>query len=91
VGIPNLRRQGSRRDFLRQAGFAAAALAMKNVSAKDNPAAANDRKLGVALLGLGKYASGQLGPALLETKRCYLSGVITGHPAKAEQWAAHST
>jgi len=40
------------------------------------------------LLGLGKYSSGQLGPALRETKLCYLAGVITGHPEKGEQWAA---
>jgi glucose-fructose oxidoreductase len=46
-----------------------------------------DRRLGVALLGLGRYASGQLGPALLETKRCYLAGVVTGHPEKALKWA----
>jgi len=86
VGTSNLSRQTSRRDFFRQAGFAA--LAIKTLSATDKPAVADDRKLGVALLGLGKYAKNQLGPALLETKRCYLAGVITGHPEKAEQWTA---
>lgn len=45
------------------------------------------RKLGVALLGLGRYATGELGPALRETKLCSLVGVITGTPAKAEKWA----
>ena len=40
------------------------------------------------MLGLGRYSSGQLGPALLETKQCYLAGVVTGHPEKAEKWAA---
>jgi glucose-fructose oxidoreductase len=45
------------------------------------------RRLGIALLGLGRYATGQLGPALLETKHCYLAGVITGHPEKAQHWA----
>jgi predicted dehydrogenase len=78
--------QTSRRDFLRQSGYAA--LAIKTLSATDKPAAGSDRKLGVALLGLGKYATNQLGPALLETKQCYLAGVITGHPEKAEQWRA---
>src|SRR5438309_4284974 len=47
----------------------------------------DSRKLGIALLGLGRYSSGQLGPALRETKNCYLAGVITGHPEKGEQWA----
>lgn len=45
-------------------------------------------KLGVALLGLGDYSLEWLGPALRETKRCFLSGVITGHTQKAKQWAS---
>jgi glucose-fructose oxidoreductase len=45
------------------------------------------RKLGVVLLGLGRYSNGELGPALRETKLCSLVGVITGTPAKAEKWA----
>ncbi len=43
-------------------------------------------KYGIALLGLGKYAGGQLAPALQETKECKLAGVITGDPAKAREW-----
>ena len=46
------------------------------------------RKLGVALLGLGRYATGELGPALRHTKNCELRGVVTGTPAKAEKWMA---
>ena len=46
------------------------------------------RKLGVALLGLGRYSTNQLGPALRETKLCRLAGVITGHPEKGEKWAS---
>ncbi|MCC3160792.1 Gfo/Idh/MocA family oxidoreductase [Hymenobacter sp. 15J16-1T3B] len=44
------------------------------------------RKLGVALVGLGKYSSGQLAPALQQTKLCRLAGIVTGTPAKARQW-----
>ncbi len=43
-------------------------------------------KLGIALVGLGNYAGGQLAPALQETKNCYLAGIVTGTPAKAEEW-----
>src|SRR5688572_10307449 len=43
-------------------------------------------KLGIALVGLGSYSSGQLGPALLETEHCYLAGIVTGTPEKAEKW-----
>jgi glucose-fructose oxidoreductase len=45
------------------------------------------RKLGVALVGLGSYSTYQLAPALLDTKHCYLAGIVTGTPAKEKQWA----
>ncbi len=45
-----------------------------------------DGKLGVALVGLGGYATGQLAPALLQTEHCYLAGIVTGTPSKAETW-----
>lgn len=45
------------------------------------------RKLGVALIGLGGYATGQLGPALRETHLCALRGVVTGDRAKGLRWA----
>jgi predicted dehydrogenase len=47
----------------------------------------DEEKLNVALVGLGGYASGQLGPALQETKLCRLNGVVTGTPAKEDRWA----
>ncbi len=75
----------SRRDFLRTSALAAAALATRRVHAQVSPPR---RRLGVALLGLGSYASGQLGPALRETRNCYLAGIVTGTPEKAERWAA---
>jgi predicted dehydrogenase len=43
-------------------------------------------KLGIALVGLGKYSSGQLAPALKETEHCYLAGIVTGTPDKAAEW-----
>ena len=46
------------------------------------------KKLGVALVGLGNYATLQLAPALLETQNCYLAGIVTGSPDKAKTWAA---
>ena len=45
-------------------------------------------KLGVALVGLGKYSTGQLGPALQETEHCYLAGIVTGDETKAVAWKA---
>lgn len=46
-----------------------------------------DRKMGVALVGLGNYSTNKLAPALQETQYCRLAGVVTGTPAKAERWA----
>lgn len=46
----------------------------------------NKRKLGIALLGLGKYSSGELAPALQKTTYCTLSGIITGSPEKTKEW-----
>ncbi|MFY0625797.1 MAG: Gfo/Idh/MocA family oxidoreductase [Reichenbachiella sp.] len=46
-----------------------------------------DRKMGVALVGLGYYASKELGPALLETKNCYLAGIVTGTKEKEQEWS----
>ena len=43
-------------------------------------------KLGVALVGLGYYSTDLLAPALQQTKHCYLAGIVTGTPSKAEEW-----
>jgi predicted dehydrogenase len=43
-------------------------------------------KLGIALVGLGKYSTGQLAPALKETKNCFLAGIVTGTPEKTDDW-----
>ena len=47
---------------------------------------ANQKKLGVALVGLGGYATGQLGPALKLTEFCKLNGIVTGTPSKISKW-----
>jgi len=43
-------------------------------------------KLGIALVGLGKYSGDQLAPGLKETEYCYLAGIVTGNPDKAAKW-----
>jgi glucose-fructose oxidoreductase len=43
-------------------------------------------RLGVALVGLGYYSTDLLAPALQQTKNCYLAGIVTGSPEKAETW-----
>lgn len=44
------------------------------------------KKLGIALVGLGNYATTQLAPALQETKDCYLAGIVTGTKEKEQIW-----
>lgn len=46
----------------------------------------NQKKLGIALVGLGSYAGGQLAPALQQTEHCYLAGIVTGTPSKIPTW-----
>ena len=77
----------SRRDFLRGLSIATAGLALGPSYIADLLAQNRGRKLGIAMLGLGNYATNQLAPALLETKLCQLTAVVTGHPEKGEKWA----
>src|SRR5690606_32856521 len=47
---------------------------------------AQDRKIGVALVGLGHYAGDLLAPALQLTRHCQLTGLVSGTPSKLGQW-----
>lgn len=78
----------SRRDFLKtlSRGMGGAALAASAGPLVGRAAVPDEEKLGVALVGLGNYATGQLAPALQETTNCELTGIVTGTPAKAEKW-----
>lgn len=73
----------SRRTFVKRIGSAtaAAAIAVPNVlipKKKD--------KLGVALVGLGRYSAGRLAPGLQRTAHCELRGIVTGSPEKIPIW-----
>ncbi|MEZ0610159.1 Gfo/Idh/MocA family protein [Fibrella sp. WM1] len=74
----------NRRLFLGQAALGSSALLTNQ--ANPWPSFAPDRKLGVALVGLGTYSTLQLAPALQHTERCQLAGIVTGTPAKAQEW-----
>jgi glucose-fructose oxidoreductase len=92
--------KNSRRKFLRQSATAATGLILVPTiigcgtksgapSTSTAPAAAPekaDRKLGIALLGLGSYSKGQIAPSLQFTKHCELRGIITGSPEKIPVW-----
>jgi glucose-fructose oxidoreductase len=81
----------TRRDFLVSSALGMAGLAASAACAGEQPpvrAAGSPRRLGIALLGLGDYASSQLAPALLKTKYCQLRGIVTGSPDKVDVWKA---
>ncbi len=78
-------RLSSRRSFLETLSFGAAALTLTG-RARDEPAPPA-KKLGIALCGLGSYATGQLAPALKLTQHVELRGVITGSREKGQRWA----
>lgn len=73
----------SRRRFLKQAGTAL------GIAATGFPSIILPRKrakLGVALVGLGSYATGRLAPGLQLTEHCELRGIVTGTPSKIPRW-----
>lgn len=76
----------TRRTFLGHVAGAAALLSFPRVG-RALPAPGPSRKLGIALLGLGSYATHHLGPALRETSYCRLTGVVTGERSKGIRWA----
>lgn len=76
----------NRRKFLGQTLAGASGLAL-STSAFSNIIIPNqNRKLGVALVGLGYYSTDVLAPALQQTQHCELRGIVTGTPSKAEVW-----
>ena len=75
----------SRRRFITQSAALAAAPLLAG-AAGDRLAATPARKLGVALCGLGSLSTKQIAPALQKTRNCRLAGIVTGTPAKAEEW-----
>ena len=79
--------QIERRDFLSTLSLAGAATLFSGNSLLASTAPKKE-KLGIALVGLGYYSTDVLAPSLQLTEKCYLAGIVTGTPAKAETWKA---
>jgi glucose-fructose oxidoreductase len=75
----------SRRDALKTLALGSTAILFSSNSLL-SATRQKKEKLGVALVGLGYYSTDLLAPALQDTKHCYLAGIVTGTPAKAEDW-----
>lgn len=72
----------TRRYFLAQTALGTGAVLASSLTHGAPP----EKKMGVALVGLGNYSTLQLGPALRHTKHCYLAGIVTGTPEKEVKW-----
>lgn len=70
----------SRRHMLR---LSAAAMAAPFLNAYGQ---GERKQLGIALLGLGDYATKQLGPAMKLVGNAKLAGIVTGSPDKVPKW-----
>jgi predicted dehydrogenase len=84
----------SRRGFVGGVGAAVAAGAAGALwprsAAGEQTGDAGGKRLGVALVGLGKLSLGQLVPALKKTRTCRLTALVSGHPDKARAVAAEN-
>jgi glucose-fructose oxidoreductase len=76
----------TRRRFLAGISTAAASLlAAPRLHSADEPEAT--KRLGIAFVGLGNYASNHLAPAARLSKRWRIAGVVTGDRSKGLSWA----
>ena len=67
----------TRRKFLNDMALSSSALLLPHSLIQGQK-----KKLGVALVGLGNYATNHLAPALKETKLCHLTAIVTGSKSK---------
>lgn len=90
----NKKQDRSRRKFIYNIGLAGLGLPLLSAYSNCNSERSNqtkmknskEGKLGIALVGLGNYATNQLAPALQQTENCYLAAIVTGTPSKIPLW-----
>ncbi len=75
----------TRRNFIKTASASAFAGTL-GFSITGLTAKSADKKLGIALVGLGNYSTRVLAPALQQTEHIKLTGIVTGTPAKIPEW-----
>ena len=73
----------NRRDFLKKSGLAIAGISLPFPTLS---CTSQNKKLGVALVGLGYYSTDILAPALQLTKHYELRGIVTGSSSKIPVW-----
>ena len=78
--------QAKRRDFIKKGSSGLLAGAIATAFPSYAISALKNKKVGVALVGLGHYSEHLLAPALQQTKHCELRGIVTGSPSKVPKW-----
>ena len=78
--------QFTRRNFIKKTALGFGAVTLASSTFPFQPFTEDEKKLGVALVGLGGYSKGKLAPAFEHTKYCRLAGIVTGTPAKEKEW-----
>jgi glucose-fructose oxidoreductase len=77
----------NRRTFLTQVSAATLATGLSSIPFISSARAVGEnKKLGIALVGLGYYSTGVLMPALEKTEHVKLVGLVTGTPEKAKKY-----
>ena len=80
-------RRTNRRDFLSTTVSAGVAAGMAQGGFFSSPSfASENKKLGVAVVGLGSLSTNQIAPGLLKAAHCKLTAIVTGTPAKEKIW-----
>ena len=80
-------KQLNRRTFLTQVSAAAIVTGLSSFPFISSAKSVNQqKKLGIALVGLGYYSTGLLMPALEQTQHVKLVGLVTGTPEKAKKY-----
>lgn len=76
----------SRREFARLAGAGAISSFMPSLHGQQS--AGSERRIGYAIVGLGRISMGHFMPGLKDAKQSRLTGLVSGHRDKAEKMAA---
>jgi predicted dehydrogenase len=84
MNLPNF----NRRDFLNSSVSAGLAAGLAQGGFFSAPTyASENKKLGVALVGLGSLSTNQIAPAFQKSANCKLTAIVTGTPDKEKIWS----
>ena len=70
----------TRREFTRLAVAGAASQVVSPLFAQTG----GDRKIGYAVIGLGRISMGHFNPGVLASKNSRITGIVSGHPEESE-------